>query len=242
MNSRFIGTIGGRARGDISAVRAELQHAWQLRNPARNRTIQQYLDAHAVKSLHIGAGGNVLKGWLNTDLEPQLAEIIYLDVSDPLPFDDGSLDFIFNEHLIEHLPHELGAFHLKECHRVLRPGGRVRIATPDLQFLIDIYQAKEHTEVQAKYIKRILANAFPETGFPHGAFVLNHFVKYWGHQFIYDETTLGDAIRRAGFAQARRWAVGQSDEPHLQNIEHHGDAISDEFNLLQTIVMEGTKA
>jgi len=203
--------------------------------------IQKYLATNQVRRIHIGAGGNILAGWLNTDLEPQSADIAHLDVSEPLPFPDSSIDFVFSEHLIEHLPHAVGAYHLRECFRALKPNGRVRVATPDLQFLIDIYTQPQHTETQAKYVRRTLDQGFPEHGFYTGGFVVNHFVRHWGHQFIYDDKTLPHAISHAGFTNVRRWPVGQSDEPMLQNIEHHGDAISPAFNLMQTIVVEGTK-
>jgi predicted SAM-dependent methyltransferase len=239
MKPRILRTLGSSVRHDLQVIRSEID---RLRfGYQRQATIDAYLRSHAVRGLHIGAGGNILAGWLNTDLEPQRPEIIYLDVTDPLPFDANTIDFVYSEHLFEHLRHEEGAFHLRECFRVLKPNGRVRVATPDLQFLIDIYTQPSHSEAQSKYVNRILAQAFPATGFYHGAFVLNHFVKHWGHQFIYDEVTLGGALRSTGFSQLRRWPVGQSDEPMLQNIEHHGDAIGDEFNRLQTIVLEGTK-
>jgi predicted SAM-dependent methyltransferase len=236
---RAIRAIGGGIVKDVELMRFELRRIRGMR--ARGPVIRRYLQSHEIRCLHIGAGGNVLPGWLNTDLEPQTPEIVYLDVSDPLPFPDNTLDFVFTEHLIEHLPHELAAYHLRECCRALKPDGRVRVSTPDLQFLIDIYTRSDHTETQARYVRRILQNAYPNTGFYDGAFVLNHFVKYWGHQFIYDEKTLPDAIRRAGFRSARRWGVGESDAPMLQNVEHHGDAISDEFNRMQSIIFEGTK-
>ena len=119
--------------------------------------------------------------------------------------------------------------------------GRVRVSTPDLQFLIDIYTSAVHSEAQRKYVQRTLESAFPEYGFYDGAFVLNHFVRHWGHKFIYDERTLADAVRRAGFVNVTRWSVGESDEAMLRGVEQHGDAISQEFNKLQTIIFEGTK-
>lgn len=53
------------------------------------------------------------------------------DLDDGLPFDDASFDLVYAAELIEHLfdPDLL----LEECHRVLRPGGRLLVTTPNLQ-------------------------------------------------------------------------------------------------------------
>jgi predicted SAM-dependent methyltransferase len=236
----LVRVIGRSVRQGLHQTRFEIERIQRRRR--RVPVIQNYMATHEVRGVHIGAGPIILKGWLNTDLEPQAPDIAYLDVTEPLPFPDNSIDFIFSEHLIEHVPHADGAYHLRESFRVLKPNGRIRVSTPDLQFLIDIYTRTEHTETQARYVRRTLDQAFPEYGFYNGAFVLNHFVKNWGHQFIYDDKTLPDALTRAGFRSVRRWQLGESDAPMLQNIEHHGDSISPEFNLMQSIVVEGTKS
>jgi len=237
--SRLVRTLGRVLKSDAQALRSEIERLWLIRS--RSGQIDRFMRSHSVRRLHIGAGRNVLEGWLNTDLQPQAPGIIFLDVTDPLPFPDRSLDVVFSEHLIEHLSHADGAYHLREAFRVLKPHGRLRVATPDLQFLIDIYTRGDHTDAQARYVRLTVERMFPVNGFYSGAFVLNNFVRHWGHQFIYDESTLGDALRRAGFSNVTRWDVGRSDEPMLQNLEHHGDAISDDFNRMQTIVMEGNR-
>lgn len=55
---------------------------------------------------------------------------------------DGSVDSIYLGQMIEHLNpiYETPAF-LSECLRMLRPGGVIRIVTPDLDFLIDSYKS-----------------------------------------------------------------------------------------------------
>jgi predicted SAM-dependent methyltransferase len=224
---------------DVKGLGAQIAQRRRARVSAP--TIKRYMDSHRVRALHLGAGGNLLKGWLNTDLEPSRPEIAFADVLEPLPFTNNSLDFVYSEHLIEHIKYHEGVELLRECFRALKPGGRLRVSTPDLRFLIDIYTQTTHTDVQARYVRRILERGFPEDSFYDGGFVMNHFVRHWGHQFIYDERTLGGALRAAGFADVRSWEIGQSDEPMLQNIEQHGNAISDDFNRLQSLIFEGTK-
>jgi SAM-dependent methyltransferase len=55
------------------------------------------------------------------------------DVEEPFPIADASLDWCYSEHLIEHLTSEQGISWLADMRRLLKPGGFVRISTPDLR-------------------------------------------------------------------------------------------------------------
>jgi predicted SAM-dependent methyltransferase len=238
--SHLILTLGRTTRSSVAALRTECRRIRLIRG--RSGAIDAYLRSHASRKLHLGAGPNALPGWLNTDLDPQSPGIVYLDILEPLPFEGGTFDRIYSEHLIEHVSHEDGAAHLRECCRVLRPGGKIRVSTPSLEFLVALYtRYPDNTPVEVRYIDRTVQNVFRSTGFHHAAFVVNDFFRSWGHQFIYDPRTMEDALRRAGFSNVRRYAVGSSDEPDFRDVEHHGDAISSEFNLMQTAVFEGTR-
>ena len=100
----------------------------------RSKRIHAYLRTHRVRKLQLGAGGNVHPGWLNTDIADYKREheIVYLDARKPFPFPDASFDLVSSEHMIEHLSYPEGLHCLRECLRVLRPGGVVRLATPSL--------------------------------------------------------------------------------------------------------------
>ncbi len=65
-------------------------------------------------------------------------------VKDPrLPFRDGSQKIIYSAHLIEHLPRPTLAALLRECHRVLAPGGRIRLECPDAETLVSLYKSSD---------------------------------------------------------------------------------------------------
>jgi SAM-dependent methyltransferase len=93
--------------------------------------VRDYLSTHPVRKLQIGAGGQDMPGWLNSDIAPGRNET-HLDAAARFPFPEGSIHFIYAEQVIEHLDYQDGLGMLRECHRVLAPGGKVRIATPDL--------------------------------------------------------------------------------------------------------------
>ena len=57
----------------------------------RPRAVSEYLRTHDVRKLHLGAGENLLPGWLNTDLHDYgRRDLVYLDVRKRFPLPDGS--------------------------------------------------------------------------------------------------------------------------------------------------------
>lgn len=192
----------------------------------------------ASKRLHLGAGDVYLEGWHNTDLSPEKPHIHKLDVRERFPFEDSSLELIFTEHMIEHLTQAEGRFMLCECYRVLGNGGVVRIATPDLRVLIDLFVTNV-TDHQA-YLEWIAGLNYPDNTRP--CVVINNAFYNWGHKFLYDFETLESSIFNAGFKSVKRFLVGESDIKDLRLIEGHGRVVGNErMNELETMVVEAYK-
>ena len=103
------------------------------------RIAQRYLAQAREPKLHVGCGSWWLDGWLNSDLHPSSPGTLLLDATRRFPFPDGTFAYVYSEHMIEHLTFREGMAMLGECHRVLAPGGKVRVTAPDLAFLIDLY-------------------------------------------------------------------------------------------------------
>lgn len=81
-------------------------------------------------------GYHAVDGWLNADL---IAGDIYLDATKRLPLPDGCFGFIFAAQFIEHVSLRDGRRFSEECYRILRPGGVIRLSSPDLDRLVDVY-------------------------------------------------------------------------------------------------------
>jgi len=99
---------------------------------ARTTAIGTYFVSCEISKLNIGAGPFPLRGWFNTDIRPVSREVFYLDASEEFPFADQTFDYVFSEHLIEHLTYEEGLSMLSESYRILKPHAKLRVATPDL--------------------------------------------------------------------------------------------------------------
>ncbi|MCI0599716.1 MAG: methyltransferase domain-containing protein [Beijerinckiaceae bacterium] len=65
--------------------------------------IEAYAARNSVRKLHIGCGNHILDGWLNSDYYPRSSAILHLDATQPFPFQNEEFDFIFCEHMIEHV-------------------------------------------------------------------------------------------------------------------------------------------
>ena len=223
----------------MHAARRRLKQA--LGRATRGKRIDAYLRTHDVRKLQLGTGGNVYDGWLNTDIHDFLRtnEVVFLDVREPFPLPDASFDLVFSEHMLEHLTYPDGLRCLRECHRVLRPGGRIRVATPSLERLIRLYDP-EPTDLQRRYLRWSVDSFVAEADAPLPGFVLNNFLRDWGHRFVYDAQTLRHALETAGFVDVEEWPVGESGDPRLAGLERH---LSDEaeFNELETMVLEARR-
>jgi SAM-dependent methyltransferase len=206
----------------------------------RRGVIDAYLGSMGAKKLQLGAGGNALDGWLCSDLFPQASEI-YVDVTERLPFADSTFGYVFSEHQIEHVPYRDGVFMLHECFRVLKPGGVLRIATPDLERIVALY-APEKTDLRQRYIRFVTDSFIPETSDYGPCFVVNCDVRNWDHQFIYDFATLAQEMHRAGLVDVTRHAAGESGDGALRGLEAHGRVIGDEeMNAYETMALEARR-
>lgn len=199
-----------------------------------------YLAQSPEPKLHIGCGYHTLSGWLNTDYLPGLRrrDVMHLDATRPYPFDVGTFDYVYSEHMIEHIGYPEGVKMLTECHRVLKPSGKICISTPNLAFLLDLVRP-DKSEVQRAYIK-FSSELINGAADDNPVFVINSFMRDWGHMFIYDETTLRDALSRAGFTAVAKHSLHESDAIALRNLENEGRMPPD-FLHLETLTLEGSK-
>jgi predicted SAM-dependent methyltransferase len=172
--------------------------------------------------LHLGCGTVRLDGWVNIDLpsrakEPEVRPDLTLDVRRPLPFADGSARLVYHEHLMEHLTLDEGRRCLDDWLRVLEPGGVLRIATPDLEYLVERYRGDWRDQAWLRQSEYAFIHTRGE--------MLNVAMRWWDHRYVYDGEELERRMRDAGFASIRRCALGQSTVPELAGLETRADSM-----------------
>ena len=231
-------------RGTVRTARRAVRRMRVLRRQRGSvvrSMLRRYLDAHQVRKLQIGASDNLLPGWLNTDLSPWAAGTCFLDASKDFPFPDETWDYIFCEHVIEHLSFEDGLAMLRRCFRALRPGGTLRMSTPNLAAFVGMYNNND--ERSERYVRWCVDR--PEHKLPAGKYspvvAINTMLSGFGHRFVYDLATLMEALENAGFDSIIVCESGKSEDPVLRNIEWHGKVIGEEWNAFESIVVEARK-
>jgi SAM-dependent methyltransferase len=212
----------------------------------RPLAIRRYFNAYpAMRKLQIGCQLNLLSGWLNTDLIPLPWGVVYLDATKEFPFTDQSFDYVFSEHMIEHVPYKSGCLMLRECFRVLKPGGKLRIATPNLRALVALL-AEDISDIQRQYILSTNSWAWGlnaeciETHHPILAF--NHLVYLnGGHRFIWDFAIFRAVLPEIGFVDIVETEPCLSSDVNLRDLEFHWRFTGHELNRLETLVIEARR-
>lgn len=123
-----------------------------------------------------------------------------LDIGNPLPFEDGSVDWVYAEHLIEHVPLLTAISWLADVRRILAPGGVLRITTPDLHKYVQGYLSEDGFFTKHRRRLRVMRVGPPMP--ERKAFMFNQIFYLYGHRWIYDHDELKYALTAAGFEES----------------------------------------
>jgi predicted SAM-dependent methyltransferase len=218
---------------------AEIRAGYR-RHIASPRLIKSYIASHTVRKLQIGAGPNNYPGWLNTDIEPGDGQA-FLDASAAFQIPDATFHYIYSEHVIEHITYEQGLGMLRECRRILAPGGKIRIATPNLLKFLALFEDRKPEEA-ARFIAGKLAwHGWPKTVADPACYILNSQLRWWGHQFVYSPAMLRASLESAGFTDVSQHQAGKSGDPVLAGLENRDKGKIAELNAYETMIFEAVR-
>ncbi len=165
--------------------------------------------------LHIGCGDIYFDNWVNIDINTDKADLNH-DLRQPLPYEDNSVDYIYHEHFIEHLTTDECEIFLKEMRRLLKRNGVMRIATPDLDYIVFRYIYRWRKQV---WIKKYSCT-FIQTK----AEMMNVLFHRWGHKWLYNYEELKRRLNLAGFDKVHRVKFRKSTFTQLQGLESREDS------------------
>lgn len=139
------------------------------------------------KWLHIGCGDRHIPGFIHIDVR-KLPHVDYVASADKLDMcEDDSIDLIYACHLLEHFRRNQIEDVLKEWYRVLKTGGILRIAVPDFESIIKVYQQNRDLEL-------IMGLLYGRQDYPENT----HFV-------VFDFSCLEKRLSEVGFKNVHRY-------------------------------------
>lgn len=185
-----------------------------VNNPIQKLRIRNYAYIKPVK-LNMGCGRAKLSGWINIDIEPG-ADLI-LDIRKGLTFSSSSVDFIYCEHVLEHFTREDGKRVLEESKRCLKKGGTIRIAMPDLDFLMQRYADNWRDQDWLSWSGYKFIKTKGQ--------MINIAFRSWGHMYLYNEEDLKILLNEVGFERIGRQRWNESNHHELRNLETRKDSI-----------------
>jgi predicted SAM-dependent methyltransferase len=103
-----------------------------------------------IKMLNLGCGKRYHKDWVNLDFVSNSADVRAHNLLQGIPFENNTFDVVYHSHVLEHFNQSDGKKFIEECYRVLKPGGIIRIAVPDLEQIVRQYLIKLEASLEGK--------------------------------------------------------------------------------------------
>jgi len=166
------------------------------RLPAAARRLLGLDDPSAVGSrrIEIGGGFYAQPGYIHVDVLPGAAHLELRARAESLPFPDGWAEEVLAVHMLEHVHPSKLRDTLREWHRVLAPGGRVRVHVPNSPELFEAFLSKPPDGKWAAMGALLGMWATAATSEPEQL--------RWPaeHQIVFDKPLLRAVLEEAGFA------------------------------------------
>lgn len=186
-----------------------------LRPAKKRRFLEDFERARAagLVKVNIGSGGKPIDGWINCDVVWRADS--YLDATRPWPVPDGSVDVIYADNVIEHVPLEAGRLVFRHAFAALAPGGVFRLATPDVESVARQYL--ENGELARLGLER---NREKGRDFVYPVQLMYQVYVGAKHYlgFCYDYQSISAEMEAAGF-EVMRVPAGKSDHRDLVGLE-----------------------
>ncbi len=104
--------------------------------------------------LNLGCGTRFHTAWVNVDMVSSSPHVLARDLTKGIPFPANTFEVVYHSHVLEHIPPAIAPVFIADCYRVLKPGGVLRVAVPDLEQI---------TREYLRLLDQNLANETPKT-------------------------------------------------------------------------------
>lgn len=207
-----------------------------------------------MKKVNLGCGLQALPDWINLDISyniwlskhPALKNLLYkiglmdkrsydhkwpkyikrYDIRKRLYFEDNSIDFIYTSHFIEHITKEEAVMILKECYRVLKPQGLIRIVVPDLEIYAKRYLMRDLAFFEQKEGECAADRFLISLGLGHQKIkplsrrLYERFVEDTQHKWMWDFDSLTHTLDSCGFTNIKKTKFRQGRVPDIEILDN----------------------
>ena len=115
---------------------------------------------------------------------------------------DASAELIFSSHFFEHLRHEHATQLMRQCRRVLKPGGKARFQMPDYEKAFEAYIRRDPDVLAEAINTHKLLQHMPAYSRHWGDVMSRAVYEFYEHKYIWDPENLAVALKVAGFSEA----------------------------------------
>jgi predicted SAM-dependent methyltransferase len=153
--------------------------------------------------LHLGSGEKYIPGFVHVDI----ADFKHIDyksnIGDLSMFGNNTVDLIYCCHAFEYFDRMEAGLVLTEWYRVLKKGGVLRLAVPDFENIVKVYQKYDDLEHRG-----ILGPLY-------GHWVVGNKVLY--HKTVYDYDSLKNLLESVGFKDYHRYDADKTEHASIDD-------------------------
>lgn len=150
--------------------------------------------------IHLGGGDLRIDSFVNIDVNPY-CNVDVISLIDKIKLNEGAVKYIYNSHILEHIPRAKVHKVIAEWYRVLEDGGELYISVPDVETLFNIYLDNLENYDQ-KHNQRLVDLS---CGIIYGGQIDKYDYHYMGYSMV----TLKKILEDIGFKDVRRIDVSE---------------------------------
>lgn len=178
--------------------------------------------------LHLGCGQRFIEGFYHVDAHAHPHVDRVADVSNLNFLPDNAVTLIYAASVLEHFGRHEYMDVLREWHRVLKPGGVLRLSVPDFDAAIAVYLDRDRFPDGLRQI--------------HGALIGGQRDAWDYHKMVFNAELLTAALIETGFRTCRSWDWRQTEHSHVDDYSQAYQPHMDKANgIHQSLNMEGVK-
>ncbi|MCW6159764.1 MAG: methyltransferase domain-containing protein [Candidatus Micrarchaeales archaeon] len=196
--------------------------------------------------INLGSGEKFVSDWINVDRDIRL----YIGKRRPknfknynlsrglLPFKTESIDYIYTSHFLEHIKREKAEILTKECIRVLKPRGLIRIVVPDLDIFcnewikfkktgntdffksLDLVETPRPIDAFNRYFGNLYISNKGYFKSKISKLFFTRSLNKFGHKWFYDYDDLALLLNDAGFRNIKRHKYREGKCPDINQLDN----------------------